>query len=116
MLRKVQISQLARKRMVSLRKSLRKRFGDEVSKKALSELADAMESLGQFPEKGINISKMYDLETDYYYLVASHNYIVYRFDDEEVVILRLFDEREDFMNTLFGLSGRTQESIDYWGE
>ena len=115
-MRKIKISQLARKRMVSLRKSLRERFGESVSKKALVELADAMESLGRFPEKGIDISKMYDLETDYHYIVVSHNYVIYRFDDKEVVILRLFDEREDFMNKLFGISGRPQESIDYWGE
>lgn len=48
MSRKIEISQLARKRMISLRKSLRDRFGEDVSKKALSELTDAFESLGQY--------------------------------------------------------------------
>ena len=33
--------------------------------------------------------------------------------DAEVLMLH---EREDFMMKLFGVAGRTQESIDYWGE
>jgi hypothetical protein len=28
----------------------------------------------------------------------------------------MFNEKEDFMMKLFGMSGRTPESIDYWGE
>ena len=28
----------------------------------------------------------------------------------------MFDEGEDFMYKLFGISTRTQESIDYWGD
>ena len=31
-------------------------------------------------------------------------------------IAEMFGEKEDFMYKLFGISGRTQESIDYWGE
>ena len=33
-----------------------------------------------------------------------------------VIIVQMFHERQDFMMKLFGISGRTQESIDYWGE
>lgn len=91
-------------------------FSEDVSKKALISLTEAMENLGLFPEKGVRISEMYDVDTDYYYLFSNHNYIIYRFDEEQVVVLELFDERQDYMNTLFGVSGRTQESIDFWGE
>ena len=85
-------------------------------KKAISEITDAIADLGQFPEKGIDISKMYGIETAYYYLFFKHNDIIYRFDEKTVTVLQMFDEKEDYMNTLFGISGRTQESIDYWGE
>ena len=102
--------------MTSLRKRLLGQFGEEVSKKAISEITDAIADLGQFPEKGIDISKMYGIETAYYYLFFKHNYIIYRFDEKTVTVLQMFDEKEDYMNTLFGISGRTQESIDYWGE
>ncbi len=28
----------------------------------------------------------------------------------------MFDEREDFMYKLFGISSESEESVDYWGE
>lgn len=28
----------------------------------------------------------------------------------------MFDDREDFMYKLFGISTTSQESIDYWGD
>ena len=115
-MRKVIVSQIVRRKLTKLRKTLHDRFGEDVSRNALADITDAMADLGRFPEKGIDISKMYELETDYYYLFFRHNYIIYRFDEKTVTVLQMFDEREDYMNTLFGISGRTQESIDYWGE
>ena len=107
---------IVRRKLHALKEDLTERFGEDTSNKALAGLTDAMESLGQYAEKGVAISKLYNVETDYYYLFSTHNYIVYRFDSKEVVILEMFNERQDYMNTLFGISGRTQESIDYWGE
>ena len=49
--------------MTSLRKSLLEQFGEDVSKKAIAEITGAIADLGKFPEKGIDISKMYGIET-----------------------------------------------------
>ena len=56
------------------------------------------------------------IECDYRYLYVSHNYVFYRIESEKIIIVEMFDEREDFMYKLFGISTRTQESIDYWGD
>ena len=37
-------------------------------------------------------------------------------ESEKIIIVEMFDEREDFMYKLFGISTRTQKSIDYWGD
>ena len=37
-------------------------------------------------------------------------------ESEKIIIVEMFDERKDFMYKLFGISTRTQESIDYWGD
>ena len=42
--------------------------------------------------------------------------IFYRIESEKIIIVEMFDERKDFMYKLFGISTRTQESIDYWGD
>ena len=67
-------------------------------------------------ESGVSISRMYDIDTDYWYIFTNHNYFIYRIEAKKVVVVQMFNEREDFMMKLFGISGRTQESIDYWGE
>lgn len=116
-LRTVEYSQIARKKLKELREYLRREYDEAVSRTIVKEITEKVRGLSRFPEKGVSISKLYDsIETDYYYLFINQNYIVYRFDDKQVIIIQIFNEKEDFMKTLFGVSGRTQESIDYWGE
>ena len=59
---------------------------------------------------------MYNIECDYRYLYVSHNYVFYRIESEKIIIVEMFDEGKDFMHKLLGISTRTQESIDYWGD
>lgn len=69
-----------------------------------------------FSNSGIRIADMYEIDTDYYYIFVNHNYFIYRMEKDKIVVVNMFHEKEDFMLKLFGISGRTQESIDYWGE
>ena len=68
------------------------------------------------PEQWKHISSIYDIQTDYWYIYTNHNYFIYRIETKKIIIVQMFHEHEDFMLTLFNVSGRTQESIDYWGE
>ena len=45
-----------------------------------------------------------------------HNYLFYRIEADKIIIAEMFDDREDFMYKLFGISTISQESIDYWDE
>ena len=45
-----------------------------------------------------------------------HNFFFYLEQEDRIVILEMFNEREDFIYVLFGIPMRSQESIDYWGE
>lgn len=65
---------------------------------------------------GSSMRDKYDLDCEYYILFAEHNYFIYRFTDEMVLILEIFNEREDFMYQMFGIVTTSQETIDYWGE
>lgn len=40
----------------------------------------------------------------------------YRIEADKIIIAEMFDDREDFMYKLFGISIISQESIDYWDE
>lgn len=60
----------------------------------------------------------YDTEKDcnYFMLFIEHNYFIYRITDEMIMILEIFNEKEDFMWQMFGIVTTSQETIDYWGE
>ena len=45
------------------------------------------------------------------------NYFFYRMSDNNtIIILEMFHEKEDFMRKLFGIVTTSQDTIDYWGE
>ncbi len=58
----------------------------------------------------------YDLDCDYYMLFGEHNYFIYRILDEIILILEIFNEKEDFMYQLFGVITTSQDTLDYLGE
>ena len=56
------------------------------------------------------------IECDYRYIYAGRNYLFYRIESDKIIIVEMFDEWEDFMYKLFGITTTTQESLDYWDE
>jgi len=115
-LKKVEYSQPARQRMKKLREELTEKFGTDVSKKAIKKITSAIRGLSEFEKKGVAVSSMYDVDCDYRYLYVSHNYLFYRIERDRIIIIAVFDDREDFMRKLFGMPTITQESEEYWNE
>lgn len=115
-MRKLQYSQNVRRKLKALRERLTKEFGSEAAGKALKRITDAARGLEDFAEKGVSVSSMYDIDCEYRYLYAGHNYLFYRIEKDKIIIVEMFDDREDFMYKLFGISSISQESLDYWNE
>lgn len=67
-MKKVEYSQIVRRKLKVLRGRLTSEFGSEVSRKALKTITDAARSLEKFEERGVSVSSMYDIERDYRYL------------------------------------------------
>ncbi len=115
-MKKVEYSQIVRRKLKNLKLHLTSKFGSEVSKKSIKKITDSVRELENFEEKGFSVSSMYDVECDYRCIYTGHNYLFYRIEKNKIIILEMFDEREDFMYKLFGISDIVQESEDYWNE
>ena len=115
-MKKLEYSQIARQKLKELQGDLLQKVGEAFAKKSVKRMTTAVRRLEQFTDSGVQIAEMYDIDTDYWYIFVNHNYFVYRIEDDKVIVVQIFNEKEDFMQKLFGISGRTQESIDYWGE
>lgn len=115
-MKRLEYSPLVKRKFTKLRKHLLEEYASETVDKILQGMMDDADTLMQFEESGVNIAKLYNIDTEYWYLFTHQHYLIYRIEKEKVIIVQMFHEKEDFMMKLFGVSGRTQESIDYWGE
>ena len=93
-MKSVEYSQLVKRKLLKLKKELAGEYGEEKTKESVIL---SLQRVGQV-------------------VVAQR--LIHRAAAGLVDLLDelVFNEREDVMMKLFGISGRTQESIDYWGE
>ena len=115
-MRKIVYSPIVKQKIKKLKVWLTEHFDQGVAEKVIVGILEDAELLSRQPEIGTNIADAYKIDTQYWYLFSRQHYLVYRIEARKIVIVQMFNEREDFMMKLFGISGRTQESIDYWGE
>lgn len=91
-------------------------YGENKAKIIIKSITDAIRGLCDFEEKGPEVSKMFDVVSDYRYIFVSKNYVFYRIEDKYIRIINLYHEKEDFMWKLFGVDTNSQDTIDYWNE
>lgn len=91
-------------------------FGGDRAKSRVRELIKTVRQLETFPEEGQRLNEILDYPTDYYYLCVKSNYIFYRFEDNSVKIIRILNEKQDFLRILFGISSISEEGEEYRGE
>lgn len=114
---RLEYSQIVREKLKRLQNELTQAYGENNSKKIISKITKGIRQLEIFPLSGTKISSLYDIVCDYRYIFIEHNYFFYRMKDNDVVlILEMFHEKEDFMRKLFGIVTTSQETMDYWGE
>lgn len=106
----------ARDKLRALKKQIMCRHGKTVAMRVISNIVNGINSLKVYPEAGQAIEKVLDVPVLYRFLHIEQSYIFYRIDKTTVYITEIFNEREDIMSKMFGVSVRTQESVDYWGE
>ena len=115
-MKKIEYSQIVRKKIQTLKAYLSDEFGAAFSQKSIKQITTSVRNLTNFPEKGAGVSAMYDIDCDYRYIYVSHNYLFYRIEEDKIIVVEMFDERENFMYKLFGISTTSQKSVDYWDD
>lgn len=114
--RKIAYSEIALSKRKAIKKDIKKKYGKERADKFSRHISKSIVELKAFPELGIPLREKYDLDCDYYMLFIEHNYFIYRILDDLILILEIFNEKEDFMYQLFGVITTSQDTLDYWGE
>ncbi|MCR5128733.1 MAG: type II toxin-antitoxin system RelE/ParE family toxin [Lachnospiraceae bacterium] len=106
----IEYSQIVRRKLYLLKEDLTDRFDLETAMKGIRQITTSVKQLSDYPKKGMSVADVFGVDTDFRYLYVGHNYVFYYIEDKRVIIAELFDEREDFMYKLFGISSRSVES------
>lgn len=109
-------SPIVQEKLAVLKVKLTELCGEKKGKKQFLEVINGFEIRLAFSNTGIPVKTMYDVEKEFekYYIIYSHkNYFLYYIEGNQVNVMEIYDEREDFARTLFGIITTTQESLDY---
>lgn len=115
-MKKIEYSQIVRRKLRVLKRRLTDEFGAETAAKSLKMITEAVRGLETFPEKGVSVSGLYNINIDYRYIYVRHNYLFYRIQGEKIIVVEMFDEREDFMYKLFDIRQASSDDNDYGDE
>ena len=100
----------------SMNRSLLMQYGSLTAKKIVGKITSAIRGLSENEHKGPSVEKMFGIESDYRYIFVAHNYVFYKVENTCIRIINVYNEKEDFMQLLFGIDTTPQETLDYWGE
>ena len=117
-MRKVIIETQVQNQLAELKNYLIDSQGEKKGKKTFSEIIASIDNLGTFGSIGSNLRERFDIDCpNNWYLLYSHmNYFVFSRTETLVTVLKMYDNRQDFIFDLFGIEMRSQESKDYRGE
>ena len=93
-----------------------KQFGEGKAKACAKEITSAAKQLEMFPREGSRLEDLIEYSTDYHYLVVKPNYVFYRVEGDTVRVIRILNEKQDFLQILFGITSISEEGEDYWGD
>lgn len=92
------------------------KHGKEIAEKIIGNLTASIRQLEIFPKKGQKLEDMIQYPTNYRYFVVKKNYVIYRIDNEDIKVIRILNEKQDFMQILFKISSVSDENEKYWNK
>ena len=113
---KIDITPKAHEDLERLYGYLSAEFGETRAKEIISSIYDDLESLANFPNLGTDIISKYGIHTSYLCLITNKNYAFYRIENDTIKIIRVLDQRQDFMQILFGVKTTSPDTDKYWNE
>lgn len=94
----------------SIKNHITSEFGDSIAQSIMKKITTGVKRLDLFPQSGINLAKNISVATDYYYMFIEKNYVFYRLDADRVYIIRVLNEKQEYMQQIFGVYNETKEN------
>ncbi|NCC82298.1 MAG: type II toxin-antitoxin system RelE/ParE family toxin [Clostridia bacterium] len=100
-MQKIEYSIMALEDLESIKEKISLNNGNNTALKVLRKIIKDIKVLELFPFSGVNLGKLIDVSTDYRYIFIEKNYVFYRVENDKVKIIRIINERQDYIIQLF---------------
>ena len=98
---RITVSKEARRDLISIRDYIWDEFCDEIAaKRMIAELKKSILGLEEFPARGRPLDALLSVHTEYRYPVCENYCIFYLCDEQDVVIVRILHQRQDYVKAL----------------
>ena len=91
-------------------------FGTKSADKITKAIFNDIRRLAKYPNTDIKLFERFGIKTDYKCIYSNKNYMFYRLEGDIVRIIRVLNEKRDFLYVLLGIRMRSDESEEFWGE
>lgn len=98
---KIEYSPSALEDLQQLFEYLTTQHSENTAKKILKQITFDISRLEIFPLSGASLSKLIDAPTDYYYIFTEKNFVFYRTSLNSVRIIRVLNEKQNYLIHLF---------------
>ncbi|MCC3357770.1 type II toxin-antitoxin system RelE/ParE family toxin [Bacillus sp. REN16] len=107
---KVKYSPAALEDLQQIRDYILDNWGESVATKVLKKITSDIRRLEQYPLSGVDLGKIIDVPTEYRYLFSEKNYVFFRIELDIIRIVRVLNERQNYMQQLFGISSESKDN------
>lgn len=91
--------------LVNIKESVIENFDDEnLAIEVLKKIIKVVRQLVMFPYLGQELSGITGIYTEYRCLFCEKNYVFYRVEENRICVIRILNEKQDYMRILFGVS------------
>lgn len=115
-MKKIIYSPDAIEKILEIERRVRREFGNITAQKVKRTITEKIRSLSQMESQGVSMFDLYGVTPDYRRLYVAHNYIFYLVEEKTIKIVNLYNEKEDYMYKLFGISSIDEEAENYWDD
>ena len=91
-------------------------YGSKMAKSIMGSITKAIHGIADNENIGPSVEKMFGVQTPYRYIFVARNYVFYSVEPKCIKIINIYNEKEDFMQSLFGIKTILHETLDYWKE
>ena len=111
---KVEYSPKALEDLQRIKAYIVENFGIDVAQKVIGKITANVRRLEEYPLLGGALGSNIGVPTDYMYIFVEKNYIFYRIQEGNIVqIVRVLNERQDFMQILFVIHPSFEKEKNY---